>query len=111
MAQILNITFRLELPVSDWEAMAAQLAPGLSLTPGLRWKLWLLDEPRSQVAGIYLFDDAAMLEAYLDSDLVIELRDAPWVRDVRVSRYDVMAIPSSITRGPAFPLERPTAWC
>jgi hypothetical protein len=111
MAHALVLGFRIAIPPSEWEAVAAALAPTLAEVPGLRWKLWLLDRERTEVVGVHLFEDEIAADRYLDSPLVVELRDAPWVSRVRVSRYEVLALPSAMTRGVASLPDRLPTWC
>ena len=69
-------------------------------TPGLQWKVWLVNEAEHAAGGIYLFDDEASLQGFLDSPIVTALGDNPTLSDVGVKMFDVMEAHTAITRGP-----------
>jgi hypothetical protein len=62
----------------------------------LRWKVWLMNEAQQEAGGIYLFDNKAAAEAYLN---------------ISAKLFDVMPDHSAITRGPlaASPQDRMAA--
>ena len=74
-------------------------AKAIAETPGLRWKLFLINETEREVAGICLFDDEASLRAYLAGP-VAALKNDPTLSNISVKQFDVMEEHSAITRGP-----------
>ena len=68
--------------------------------PGLRWKVWLLDESQQAAGGIYLFETKAALDAMLSSELWAGVAANPAIQDVNLRVWDVMDGPSLITRAP-----------
>ena len=74
-----------------YRTRAAAAAPHLAAFPGLVWKLWLLDEPTGEAAGIYLFADAAAAHAFVASPLLDALRQSPGVSGVHARVLPVVA--------------------
>jgi hypothetical protein len=84
---------------SVYRALAEQAAPQLARTPGLLWKLWLLDEGGHQAAGVYLFVDDHAARAFLDGPALDGLRKHPAISGLTARRYGVLADLSLITGG------------
>lgn len=97
---ILQVNFALRVPVADFESVVVAAAPHYAAVPGLRWKIWLLDAAAARAGGVYLFDDDASLSAFLAGPLAAQLTSAPFVADLRVRRFDVLADATALTRGP-----------
>lgn len=80
-------------------ALADTAAPHLAQVPGLRWKLWLLDEPSGEAAGIYLFADGVAARAFVEGSTLDGLRQHPGITGVEVRRLDVLTELSLATFG------------
>ena len=65
--------------------------------PGLRWKVWIINEAQSEAGGIYLFDGDAAVQAFLDGPIVAEIKGDP---TLNIKAFDVIADLTTITRGP-----------
>lgn len=76
---------------------AAQL---IADTPGLRWKVWILNEAQRECGGIYLFDDEAAVQAFLGSPLVAAVQADPRLSNASVKQFGIMEAHTGITRGP-----------
>ncbi|MBX7237664.1 MAG: YdhR family protein [Caldilineales bacterium] len=76
---------------------AAQL---IADTPGLRWKVWLINEAQRECGGIYLFDDETAVQGFLNSPLVAAVQADPRLSNASVKLFDIMAAHTVITRGP-----------
>src|SRR5919202_1415092 len=74
-------------------------ARAIAETPGLRWKIFLMNEAECEVGGMCLFDDEASLQTYLAGP-VAALKNDPTLSNIRVKQFDVMEEHSAITRGP-----------
>ena len=99
-AQLLRISFRLQgIEPAQYEAIAAESALGIAEVPGLLWKIWPLSAD-GVAGGIYLFEDAASLRAYVDGPVVAYLKSAPIFADLQIEEYAILEEPSTITRGP-----------
>jgi hypothetical protein len=66
--QILQITFKLEgtRDKSAVENLPLSYAQSIADIPGLLWKIWIINEGHGEAGGIYLFEDAASAQGYLD---------------------------------------------
>lgn len=82
-----------------YRTRAAAAAPHLAGCPGLVWKLWLLDEPTGEAAGIYLFADAAAAHAFVASPMLDALRQSPGISGVRARVLPVVPDLSRATFG------------
>jgi hypothetical protein len=85
--------------LSAYRALAEHAAPQLARTPGLMWKLWLLEADGRQVAGWYLFADDQAARAFLDGPALDGLRQHPAITGVTAHRYGVLADLTHITGG------------
>jgi hypothetical protein len=76
------------------------LAEPIAAVDGLRWKVWLMNEAESEAGGIYLFDDAASVQAYLEGSIVAQVTSHPALSEFSVKQFDVMDGVTAVTRGP-----------
>ena len=99
-ARILEINFRFSVsPAELLEGFAGLVEPIANL-PGLRWKIWSLNEAEREFGGIYLFDEQASADAYLAGPIVAQLGQHPALSDITAKQFDVLEEPSAVTRGP-----------
>jgi hypothetical protein len=94
----LNFTFRVS--ASEYEQAVTALADQFAALEGLRWKIWMINAAEQEAGGIYLFDDAASVQAFLEGSLAAQVTSHPALSDFRVKQFDVMEVLTSITRGP-----------
>ncbi len=85
--------------VEAYRTRAAAVAPHLAGFPGLVWKLWLLDEPTGEAAGIYLFTDAGAAQAFVASPVLEGLRQSPGISGVRARVLPVLTDLTRVTLG------------
>lgn len=101
MAQtIVQIRYRIRVSVDEYRAAVAPMAPLIADTPGLQWKIWILDEAALAGGGVYLFADADAAQAFLDGPLVAQVRQAPILSDFQAGQIGVIDDLSQITHGP-----------
>ena len=98
--KILQINYRFGIPAADFSRALLPVAQPISETPGLQWKIWLMNEAEAEAGGIYLFEDEAAVKAYLGGPIVSALKANPNVSDIRVKIFDVSEAHSLVTRGP-----------
>ncbi len=98
--QILQLNFRLGVPENEWKETAMELAETFAAVPGLRWKVWFLNQREQSAGGIYLFEDEPSVETFLNSDLAAAVKSHPAVKDMRVTYSGVLGEPTQVTRGP-----------
>lgn len=100
MAAILQLNFKLNISAEDWKQNSASLAQPFAELPGLRWKIWMLNEENGEAGGIYLFETDSYLQDFLEGPLAAQVGSAPFLRDLEVKRFDVMERATEMTRGP-----------
>lgn len=96
-ARILQINFRLDRPRAVYEKENLPYAQPIADLPGLRWKVWIIDEARREAGGIYLFDGDAALQAFLDGPVIAEMKGDP---TLSIKVFEVIEDLTAITRGP-----------
>lgn len=98
--RILQINFKIGIPAAEYARIADELAGAFAEVPGLRWKIWTLNEAESEAGGIYLFEDAASLEAFLGSPLAAQVKAHPAVIEMSAKPFEIMPGPTARARGP-----------
>ena len=66
--QIVNFNLK-EMTDAEFRSMANEVAPAFASVPGLLGKIWLADAGKNTYGGVYIWQDAAAMRAYLASDL------------------------------------------
>jgi hypothetical protein len=97
---ILQINFKLNVPAAEDDKVCRSLAQAMADVPGLRWKVWLLNEREKEAGGIYLFETDKALDDYLTGPIVAQVKTHPALRDISAKKFDVMPEVTAITRGP-----------
>jgi hypothetical protein len=97
---VLQINFKFNVSPAELAEAFAPLAEPIAKVPGLRWKIWSLNEATSEFAGIYLFDDADSVQVYLEGPIIAEVSKHPALSDISVKQFGVIDDFSAITRGP-----------
>jgi rhodanese-related sulfurtransferase len=95
----INFTFS-DISRSELEAAWLPAAQPIAETPGLRWKVWLMNENEHECGGVYLFDDEASVQGFLNGPIVAATKDAPILSNASVKIFDMMEAHTAITRGP-----------
>jgi hypothetical protein len=98
--KILQINFTFNVSREAYEQTVAPLASDFAAVPGCRWKIWLMNEANNEAGGIYLFENDASLQAYLNSPLVAAVTSHPALSDFSVKQYDTLEAVTKVTRGP-----------
>lgn len=99
--KILQINFTFSgVSRSELEQAWLPAAQPIADTPGLCWKVWLVNEAEDGCGGIYLFDDEAAVQAFLTGPIVAAAKEATFLTNANVRLFDVMTEHTAITRGP-----------
>lgn len=99
--KILQINFTFSgISRGELEAAWLSAAQPIAETPGLCWKVWLMNEQEHECGGVYLFDDEASVQGFLNGPIVAATKDAPILSNASVKIFDMMAEHTAITRGP-----------
>lgn len=96
--QIVQINFNFSVSRAEYEAMTLPMAGPLAETPGLNWKVWLMDEVNREAGGIYLFQDETTAVRFAKESAAMLSGDLPF-HTVSIKRFDVLEAHSVITRG------------
>ena len=97
---VLQINFKFNVSPAELGEAFAPLVEPIANVPGLRWKIWSLDEATSEFAGIYLFDDPDSVQAYLEGPIIAGVSKHPALSDFSIKQFGVIDEFSAITRGP-----------
>ena len=99
-ATLLQINFKFNVSPAELAEAFGPLAEPIAKVPGLRWKIWSLNEATSEFAGIYLFDDADSVQVYLEGPIIAEVSKHPALSDISAKQFGVIDEFTAITRGP-----------
>src|SRR3954471_11110137 len=100
---ILQVNLTFSIPRTDPAAAWLGVAQPIAETPGLQWKVWLMNEAAHEAGGIYLFESKAAAEAYMGGPIVAALKASPVVSNINAKVFEVMGPHSAITRAPLKP--------
>ncbi len=99
-AHIVQLNFKLKVSGAEYEQAVTPLAEAFATVPGLRWKIWLLNDAEREAGGIYLFDDEGAAREFLNGDLAAQVASAPFHTGLDVKQFAVMDEATATTRGP-----------
>ena len=99
-AKMLQLNFKFSVTGDQYTDAVSPLAEEFAALPGLRWKIWMINDAESEAGGIYIFDDEASLQAYLEGPLAAKVTSHPALSDFSVKLFDVMDKLTATTRGP-----------
>jgi uncharacterized OsmC-like protein len=97
---MLEVNFAYNVTQEEFAAEVGPLAEAYATIEGMRWKVWTLDTENSQFSAVFLFEDAAAAQAFLDGELAANILSHPALSDFNVMSYDVMGAESAITHAP-----------
>ena len=97
---IMQLNFKFRVSATEYEQAVATLADQFAALEGLRWKIWMINAAEQEAGGIYLFDDAESIQAFLKGSLAAQVTSHPALSDFSVKQFDVMEELTGITRGP-----------
>ena len=98
--RVLQINFKFNAPSGDLKNGFEPLVNDISAVPGLRWKIWIMNEQEHEAGGIYLFDDEDSVQAYLEGPIVAGLKAHPALSEISAKQFDVLEDFTIVTRGP-----------
>jgi hypothetical protein len=98
--QLLQINYKFSGSRADFEREFGPVATEIAKLPGLRWKVWLINEAEATGGGCYLFEDEAALLDYLDGPVIAALKSHSAFSQLSVQTFAVLEGPTAITRGP-----------
>ena len=95
--KIMQINYKLSGPRAEYEKENLPYAQPIADLPGLHWKVWIINEAQNEAGGIYLFDDDAAAQSFVDGPIIAEMKGDP---TLSIKAFDVIAELTTITRGP-----------
>ncbi len=98
--RLLQLNFKFSVTGPEYEAAVGPLADDFAALDGLIWKIWMIDEEKSEAGGIYLFEDEASVQAYLEGPLAAGVLNHPALSEFSAKQFDVMDGVTGVTRGP-----------
>ena len=98
--KILQINFKFNVTPAEYVQAVTPLAEPIAATPGLAWKVWIMNEAERESGGIFLFESGEAVDAYLNSEIVAGIVSHPALSDFSVKQFDVMEDVTAVTRGP-----------
>src|SRR5665647_1086782 len=87
--KILQVNLKFSIPRADLEAAWLPVAQPISDVPGLRWKVWLMNEKEHTAGGIYLFESEAALQAYMAGPIVAAMMVSPVLSNIEAKVFDM----------------------
>jgi hypothetical protein len=96
----MQLNFKFGVSGSEYEQAVSPLASQFAAVAGLRWKIWMINEAENEAGGIYMFEDEASVNAFLEGPLAAQVTGHPALSDFSVKQFDVMGSLSEVTRGP-----------
>lgn len=97
---MLQINFRVAASREAYQAACTKVASAIAEVPGLLWKSWVYNQAAQEAGGIYLFEDAPALNAYLQGPIVAGLKSNPVFSEMSIKRWEVLPELSATTRFP-----------
>lgn len=98
MSKLLQMDFPTDGPFGEEMSKVYQeLAESIEKEPGLIWKIWTENAETKESGGIYLFEDEASLQNYLD--MHTKRLQSFGVTNIRVKIFDVNKPLTNITKG------------
>lgn len=98
-AKLLQVNYKFAGTRAEYEAANLPAAPQFAEFPGLRWKIWLMNEAEQEGGGIVLFDDAASRQAYINLVQSV-VQNGSGLSELSIKAFDVLEQHTAITRGP-----------
>jgi hypothetical protein len=98
--EVLIVNFELQgMSEAEYYRLCDEVAPAFAAVPGLAAKIWLANVSTNTFGGVYTFEDAAALDAFLSSDLFHQVGATPGFANVVVRSFGTLAGPTRVTRG------------
>jgi heme-degrading monooxygenase HmoA len=97
--QIVNFNLK-DMTDAGFRSMADEVAPAFASVPGLISKIWLADVGKNTYGGVYVWQDADAMQAYLASDLGKGVAGNPSFANLTSRDFEVISGPTASSGGP-----------
>jgi hypothetical protein len=98
--KILQINLRFNVTAAELAKEFETAAGYIAGVPGLKWKVFGMDEQRGEAAGIYLFEDEGSLKSYLEGPIIADMKGNKAFSDIHIKDFDIVDKATAVTRGP-----------
>lgn len=98
--KIIQINFQFQGTPEIFTKNSIAIANIFAQLPGLRWKIWLMNEERNEAGGIYLFANDEFASNYLQSDLLKMISNNSDFSNVSIKQFDTLDLPGLVTNAP-----------
>ena len=98
--RMLQLNFNFSVSKEEYEQAVSPLANKFADIPGLIWKIWIVNEEKSEAGGIYLFENQTALDNYVNGSLAGIVMEHPALSNFSAKQFGIMADVTEITRGP-----------
>jgi quinol monooxygenase YgiN len=96
--QIVNFNLK-DMTDTAFRSMANEVAPAFAKVPGLLGKIWLADVRTNTYGGVYVWQDAAAMRAYLASDMAKGVVSNPNFANLSSRDFEVLSGPTTHSGG------------
>lgn len=97
---VLQLRFKLQIPPGVLLAKSREAAKAIASVSGLIWKIWVSQEEKLEMGGIYLFANRQSAEAYLNHPIIQAVRTNPAVVSTESQLWEVESSLSALTFAP-----------
>ena len=97
---VLHLRFKLRVPPNILLAHSREAATIIASVEGLIWKIWVFEEEKFEMGGMYLFANRETAEAYLNHPVIRAVCSHPAVISTQSQLWDVESSLSALTRAP-----------
>jgi hypothetical protein len=96
--QIVNFNLK-DMTDAGFRTMANEVAPAFASVPGLLGKIWIADVDKNTYGGVYIWQDAAAMQAYLASDLGKGVAGNPNFANLTSRDFEALSGPTASSGG------------
>jgi hypothetical protein len=97
---VLHLSFKLRVPPHEFLDHSRVAATRIASADGLIWKVWVFEEEKLEMGGIYLFANRETAVAFLHHPVIQSVSSNPVVLSTESQLWDVESSLSALTRGP-----------
>jgi hypothetical protein len=97
---VLHLRFKLRVSPELLLAHSREAANVIASVEGLIWKIWVLQEEKFEMGGMYLFASHETAKAYLNHPVIQAVCSNPAVVSTQSQLWDVERSLSALTRAP-----------
>jgi hypothetical protein len=97
---ILQINYKVNASHADFIALVTPMAEPIASSPGLLWKIWLINEAEHEAGGIYLFESLEAAQGFVNAPAVQAFAAHPMIGALNAKFFEPDEVLSKVSRGP-----------